>query len=259
MMLRMDLRFASRRTSRAYRQHDWRKQPIAECDEPLVELPSDLTRPYYALEMGLTEDTRAYLRTGVLERLDRARQELKCQGFDLVVLDGWRSIDLQEVLYWHYMRTFTIPRYHLSARLNGATDTASIKAAFDQMPEPVRDELHQANRQYVSWPTASPKRPSPHATGGAVDVWPYRDGQPQSLGVEFDEMRESAGAFYHLRWGRERFADDAAVIDRRQRLLRAMLHAGFSVYPPEIWHYNFGNQMDAIVKGEPARYSYVEP
>jgi len=38
-----------------------------------------------------------------------------------------------------------------------------------------------------------------------------------------------------------------------------MTKAGFSCYGPEIWHFNHGNQMDSLVKGGMAAYSYIEP
>jgi D-alanyl-D-alanine dipeptidase len=69
-------------------------------------------------------------------------------------------------------------------------------------------------------------------------------------------MEENAGAFYHLT---HHDAFSWYVHANRNTLLYAMHTAGFSSYPYEIWHFNFGNQMDAITKNEVARYSYCEP
>ncbi len=97
-------------------------------------------------------------------------------------------------------------------------------------------------------------------TGGAIDVWLYQDGVPVNMGVPFDWMEENAGAFYHFRMNRPRFkGNDGNICERREVLLVAMVEAGFSCYGPEIWHFNYGNQMDALVKGGSAIYSYIEP
>ena len=73
-------------------------------------------------------------------------------------------------------------------------------------------------------------------------------------------MEVDAGAFYHLKRKRKPFlGNDRAISARREVLLYAMIKAGFTCYGPEIWHFNYGNQMDALVRGGPARYSYIEP
>lgn len=73
-------------------------------------------------------------------------------------------------------------------------------------------------------------------------------------------MKDDAGAFYHLKIRRKRFSgNDAKICRNRNILLMSMVKAGFTCYGPEIWHFNFGNQMDALVKGGIACYSYIEP
>ena len=73
-------------------------------------------------------------------------------------------------------------------------------------------------------------------------------------------MEENAGAFYHLKFLRKRFhGNDKRICANRKILLLAMVKSGFTCYGPEIWHFNYGNQMDALVKGGHACYSYVEP
>jgi D-alanyl-D-alanine dipeptidase len=120
--------------------------------------------------------------------------------------------------------------------------------------------MREANRTFVSWPSKDPTCPSPHATGGAVDVWLVEEGSTANLGVPFDWMEEDAGTFYHLKRRRSRFSgNDSKVCRNRSKLILAMANAGFSCYGPEIWHFNYGNQMDALVKGGAACYSYIEP
>lgn len=257
----LTLRVAHFTSWRAYNAKgaNWRTIQIQECGERLVQVPEEFAYPYYAKDMHLTADTRVFLREGVLERFQIARSILQSQGYDLRVYDGWRSIELQERLFWYYLREFTVAKFGL-AQTFVYLNIDGVRTAYNALPETMRKTLFDANRTYVSWPSKDPDAPSPHATGGAVDVWLYQDGEAVNLGVPFDWMEESAGAFYHLRLNRPRFkTNDRRVCFHRERLLLAMLRAGFSCYPPEIWHFNYGNQMDAFVRGGVARYSYIEP
>lgn len=126
------------------------------------------------------------------------------------------------------------------------------KTHFKNFPAELQETMIKANCTYVSLPSVDPLCPSPQATGGAVDVWLFKNGQAEDLGVPFDWMGEEAGAFYQIGLTKR-------VRQNREILLSAMTKAGFSCYPPEIWHFNYGNQMDALVKGGCAIYSYIQP
>lgn len=217
------------------RRGDWREVPIEENGESLVRVPTEIAYPYYAKIMGLGKE-EIYLRKGLMERIFDVRTSLRPYGFDLVVYDGWRSVELQENLFWYYMSEFTAKKFD--------RDYFSVSADLQL-------QMFEENRKYVSWPSRDPSAPSPHATGGAVDLWLYKDGKPVDLGVEFDCMDERAGIYYPV--------DDHRILNNRMTLLLAMTKAGLSPYPAEIWHFNFGNQMDALVKNTHAIYSYVEP
>lgn len=247
----------------AYKYNDWKKITIKENGQPLVQLPNEICFPFYADVMKLSENKNIYLRQEVLERVLKARSFLKKQGFDLRVYDGWRSVELQENLFWYYMGAFTIKRFRKNRESDNLDSLGSIRAFrayFETLPPEMQSVLMDANRTYVSWPSKECLCPSPHATGGAVDVWLFRDGEAISLGVPFDWMEENAGAFYHLKFGRKRFSgNDQRICNNRKLLVLSMTKAGFTCYGPEIWHFNYGNQMDALVKGGYACYSYIEP
>lgn len=259
MLKKLWLQYVRYYTVRAYSSGDWRRLPIQDNGEPLVKVPSEMCHSYYAQEMHLVTDKRIFLRQSVLEQYKTARRTLNAEGYDLIVYDGWRSVELQESLFWHYMREFTAERFHRKAEFAICANLVQVREHFLSLSHDVQTLLRDANRTYVSWPSKDPRMPSPHATGGAIDVWLYQDGSPASLGIPFDWMEEDAGAFYHLKFRRNRFAADGRVCRNRERLLRAMIAAGFSCYPPEIWHFNSGNQMDMLVTGRLARYSYIEP
>jgi len=247
-------------TLSAYRSGDWRTIPIKEDGQKLVQIPKDMTFPFYARVMNLVTDERMFLREEVLEKVLLARQRIREIGLDLVVYDGWRSVELQENLFWFYMRAFTAAKFNKKDQFEKLNNFSEIKSYFESLSPETQSVMRDANRTYVSWPSKDPISPSPHATGGSVDVWLVQNGEEANLGVPFDWMEEEAGAFYHLKLRRRRLAgNDQKVCKNRTRMILAMSNVGFSCYGPEFWHFNYGNQMDALVKGGIAKYSYIEP
>ena len=248
-------------TLSAYKTGDWRKLQIKECGEPLLALPPDITYPYYSKEMKLTNDHSVYLREHVLERLLVARERLVSIGYDIKVYDGWRSIEVQENLFWYYMKEFTAAKFGMKDDFADLKELSKVKEYFLSLPPPTQSVMKDTNRTFVSWPSKDPGSPSPHSTGGSVDVWLYEsDGSASNLGVPFDWMEDDAGTFYHLKRNRQPFkGNDKKISGNRTKMILTMADSGFSCYGPEFWHFNLGNQMDALVKGGKAKYSYIEP
>lgn len=247
-------------TTRANLSGDWKNVPILENNEPLEKVPWAISVPYYSRVMQLVDCEDLYLRKTVLSRLIRARGKLLCFGYDLRVYDGWRSTELQENLFWFYLKQFTLNSFPQTQILfENAREVSEIKNRFYQLSPTTQEALRKANCKYVSWPSKNASFPSPHSTGGSVDVWLFKDNRPLDLGVPFDWMEETAGAFFHLRKDRVKFPNDEDVCRYRTRLILAMVEAGFTCYEPEFWHFNLGNQMDGLVKKTNACYSYIEP
>jgi D-alanyl-D-alanine dipeptidase len=245
---------------KAYRSGDWKKIPIKENGQSLVKVPGEISFPFYSRIMKIVKDEGLYLREEVLDKVFNARKLLQSQGFEMMVYDGWRSIELQENLFWYYMSAFTVDKFGLRDNFNQSNSPKEVKIVFDNLSPELQAMMIETNRTYVSWPSKDMLSPSPHTTGGAVDVWMLKDGLSVNLGVPFDWMEDNAGAFYHLKYRRKRFlGNDRNVCKNREVLLLAMTKAGFSCYGPEIWHFNYGNQMDALVRGCHAQFSYIEP
>ncbi len=254
------LQYEKIRTLRAYRDGNWKNIPIKENGQSLVRASSIYAYPYYCKEMSLSGDDGIYLREEVYNRFLQARKTAISHGYDLMIYDGWRSKELQESLFRHYLKEFVVPKYsNLISLFASARAPQEIKKVFLTLSENIQVTMKHENMTFVSWPSDDIEQPSPHATGGAIDVWLYKDGQPVSLGVPFDWMEEAAGAFYHLKFKRLKFRGDRSVCLHRNIILYSMIKSGFSCYGPEIWHFNFGNQMDALVKRKHAVYSYIEP
>lgn len=209
----------------------WREVPIAECGEPLVRLePSTRIHIRSAyVELGYDaalEDV--YLRAGVARRLHYASRLLPA-GVSYVIWDGWRPVELQAELYGRY-------RADIAAR-TGLTG----------------DALEQETQRFVSLPSTDPRKPSPHLTGGAVDLTLGDEhGNPLDLGGEFDELtRRSEPDFYE---GAAAGTAEREFRDRRRLLRRSLESAGFTNYPEEWWHFDLHDQFWGRITGKAASY-----
>jgi len=132
------------------------------CDarsDPLVAVEGVSVYDAYA-HLGLLPARSLKLRSGALDRLRQARALLP-DGFDLVVLDAWRTPDEQRALLAHY---------------SALGPTEGFVASLD--PDAIRP---------------------PHTTGGAVDLTLGWKGQALALGTDFDSFSDAAHlhAFEH--------------------------------------------------------------
>jgi len=150
-----------------------------------------------------------WVREDVYERLIKAAECLPAQ-YRLVLLDGWRPKSVQNSLFEGMRSKLALQHPDLSA-----------------------SELERRVLLYAARPCDDPARPSPHITGGAVDVTlADSDGRFLNMGSEFDEASERS-------WTAAPVPEDQG--ERRRILLEAMLQAGFTNLPSEWWHFDYGN------------------
>lgn len=166
------------------------------------------------LKMMLRQEEEGFLRATTLDRLEDASKILP-NGFALAVFDAWRSLARQRAVF--------------QAVRSRLADVKSNAHRFAFSPDdPARD---------VDYPSDDP----PHCTGGAVDVGLVGPcGELWPMGTGFDEtVDDSATDAYENRplVGRH----EKAVLLGRRLLFRVMTSVGFSNYPQEWWHYDFGN------------------
>lgn len=203
---------------------------IKECGEPLVPVSMSSiikTYPIY-YKMGVGHSIpECFVRKSVFDKLIQAAQKLPA-GISLVILDGWRPYGVQQFLY------DTLFEYFKKNPENKDCDTDSLIAMTRNIVSPAR---------------TNPLCPSPHLTGGAVDVTLCDEaGRLLDMGTVFDENSP-------LSWTAaledcEEYIDPK-IINNRRMLYQAMTDAGFTNLPSEWWHYDYGDQIWAYFKKQP--------
>lgn len=193
--------------------------------------------PYYAVAEGAID--ALLLRKSVGALLAKVNARLAPQGLKLFLYDAWRPRALQA-----YFHDVWMP--------------AELRRRHPEMSEA---QIATEVERYWAAPSASPLKPAPHATGGAVDISIVWDnGGPLWMGSLFDD----ATALAHTdRFERARdlgsFSDEEARANRRL-LYWLMIEAGFANHPDEWWHYSWGDQAWAIHHGKSvAHYGLIEP
>jgi len=221
---------------------DWpqsQTQPIEECGEPLVPMglvpEKILVSPQYFLQKldGALPDVLC--REAVLTRLTAAGEELP-RGFRFVVYDCWRPLGVQRLL-------FDEQKEEMRKRNPGATQA----------------ELTDMALIYVALPSTDPLKPSPHNTGGAIDLSIVdADNRPLDMGGAYDEASEISATMYFekkLAMGEALSRAEIRACENRRLLYGIMTRAGFTNYIDEWWHFDYGNQNWAWASGAgPAIY-----
>ena len=214
----------------------WQEVPLEPIDEPLVALAGDarlIVHPIYKARGHADALDAVYVRAGVAERLREAALLLPAET-TLLVLDGWRSHALQTALY------------------------ADIRAEIAASSDLRGAELAKATGRFVVEPSEDPRCPTPHLTGGAVDLTlADANGDPLDMGSGFDEVGARARTDYfetsHISGG------ETAARDRRRLLCGTLHRVGFANYPEEWWHFDLGNQFWGLMTGRRAYYGKANP
>jgi zinc D-Ala-D-Ala dipeptidase len=198
---------------------------ILDNGEGLFEIPGDfLFEPMY-YKQGLTDDSSMKLREGIIEKLLHAKKHLP-KGWNFKIWDGYRALDVQDRLYKELWR--------VRAEENPDWDEPALKEAVEK---------------FVAFPSFDPLAPSPHNTGGAVDLTIVdRGGNELDMGTYFDEFHERSYGDYFETGTHEPGAED---FQKNRNLLREILaEEDFAPYQWEWWHFSFGNQDWALDKAK---------
>ena len=204
---------------------------IAECGEPLLELPAHVLRlaphPYIAAGADYGGKSPFVLRAGVLDKLERAQAHLNRlkPGWKLLIFDAYRPIAVQR-----YMVDYTFNQL-LAERNLEANDITSEQ----------REALMEEVLQFWAMPSDNPATPPPHSTGAAIDLTLVDEsGQPVDMGSPIDEISERS----HPKYFQKRALPEAKQFHRhRSTLSETMQSVGLIGHPFEWWHFSYGDQI----------------
>jgi len=261
----------------------WKELPIQECGEPMVPLgpfsayPAIFQDSIYDGERSSSPYGKdelkgslitPFVRRSIADKLNAAA-ELLPEGYALMVWDSYRTLEVQQSLYDDF--------YNQLIEKKGLTpEEAAVEA-----------------QRFVSMPSTDPSKPPPHHTGATVDLtivkfpddclpqlrklnedlksddWKTvymaemgrlkllrERAQPIRMGTMFDEVSPGTGTRYY----EQKLAEGALTpeetecLQNRRLLYNVMVRAGFSNYSEEWWHFDCGNQFDAIRSGRQAIY-----
>ncbi|MAM33680.1 MAG: hypothetical protein CMH28_01255 [Micavibrio sp.] len=267
---------------------DWKSLDINESNEELVPLGafSEYTDIYtdaiYFAETNSSPYSHGdlegalitcFVRETVAEKL-REASKLLPDGYAIMVWDSYRPLEVQNTLYKDFVD-------ELKAKRNMTQEEAELFAP-----------------NFVNMATDDPSRPSPHHTGGSIDLtiikfdddvkdklsklnkqvrsddWKVsyaaemarqalfkKHATPIDVGAKFDEASEASA----VKFFEDRIAEGEKLLDKEyeqamnRRILQNILRSvGFTSFEPEWWHVDYGNQFYSAQSGEPAQYSAVK-
>lgn len=207
------------------------------------DIPDGSNPPYNQKLAGSLP--RLLARRSVAERLEAVNRRLRPSNLELFVWDSFRPISTQIGIWDFFERQMreTHPNYNDAEVYDGV-----IKYVSD--PKKFREG------DSSTWPT--------HVTGASVDLT-IRNAQNHDLldmGAHFDQMDASVHSDYFENLLARGLIEEKDIRLVNRRLLHfVMKEAGFTNYPLEFWHFDWGNQMYQMVRSatlgcsiEPAFY-----
>ena len=218
----------------APRDYDWDAIPAPiECGEPLVDptrLSPRITYGADYLRQGLPGAERACLcRRSVAQKLCRAADALPA-GYGIHIFDSLRSLTVQKALYDQFRQVAAREHPGLSPR-----------------------ELDEIVDEFVALPVKRLDRPSPHATGGAVDLTLARDGRLLDMGTGFDDFTDLA----HTDALERDCPPELENARQNRRILYWLMDSvGLVNYSSEWWHFAYGERQWAARTGKAPVYGF---
>lgn len=203
----------------------WKQIEIKECGEPLLRLnniaPNLIVIDPQYYKQGIEYASQdLYAREGIAQRLIKTASLLP-NNYRFLIWDAWRPLEVQQALFDSLLET--------------------LKRQNPDTPEKALKEIAQT---YVSLPSGNPNKPSPHFTGGAIDLSILGpDGESINMGTSFDYFGPQASARYYE--DRSLESEEEGIRNNRRLFYQVMVNSGFSGYDEEWWHYDYGNQFHA--------------
>jgi len=216
----------------------WKKVKIHECNDSMVMLDNYTpefikVEPKYYLQKIPYAVENCYCRKEVADLLLKAAGNLP-EGCKFLVWDAWRPTKVQNELFEKY------------------------KDYVKRNTDLTGSELDEAVQKYISLPSTDPLKPSPHLTGGSIDLTIIdKNGSELDMGTGFDYFGAATQTdFYELK--NYIFGKELIIRQNRRLLYNVLTNAGFTNYPHEWWHYDYGNQFWGVLTGRTAIYNKIK-
>ena len=181
--------------------------------------------PYYKPLPGAPQRIR--VRKGVAELLQHVNGSLEPLGLELYLWDGYRTTQCQKAIYdWMLEHTM---------KERGITD---IAIAIEIVADYISDPSDFKPSDPLTWIS--------HITGAAIDLTLRRrdNGEHLFMGSVFDDPSDVSSADYFEKpEHRTGSASDIEAMRNRRILYHAMIGHGFSNFPSEWWHFDWGDQL----------------
>lgn len=191
--------------------------PVVDNGEPLVDLRGFGVACRPDSHKATDNDDWAHVRQGVAERLDAAQRMLP-PATRFLVAEGYRPLSLQTRYYDE----------HLSG----------LRAKYPDWDD---DRLARTAALHVAPPEAAA-----HCTGGAIDLTLCdADGDELDMGTALNATPAASGNRCFTRHP----AVTGAARANRTLFAHALFSQGFVNYPPEWWHWSYGDRYWAFSTG----------
>ena len=192
--------------------------PIVENHEPLVDLKNQTIIAYGPSPEVPDNTDYTKMRRTVYEKLVQA-QALLPKGLKLCVYEGYRSLDLQRMLF---NKRFT--------KVQILHPNWSQDQIFEETCKLVSPVINKDGSQNIS----------PHSTGAALDVYLIDEmGQPVDMGIQVkDWMEDADGSLSQT----DSHRISAEALQHRNIMSKSLSTVDFINYPTEYWHWSYGDR-----------------
>lgn len=221
----------------------WELIDINECGEELVSLNKIANdkiqvEPRYYLDGHKGARKEIYVRKSLCQMLNKATESLP-EGYKFLVWDAWRPVEVQISLFEMTFKNFR----------------KDIERWGHMNDEELKDYI---GNNCVTFPSSDPTWPSPHSTGGSIDLTIIDSSfQPIATGTNFDDFSENVATRYYeekLEKGEKLDCQEKEYLKNRRFLYNIMINAGLTNYSDEWWHYDYGNQFWGKITSNNAIY-----
>lgn len=181
------------------------------------------------------------MRKTVAEMLASVNDRLRPVGVEVYVFDAYRPVQVQDYFFLEWM-------------------PAELRKCHPDWDE---EMIELETRNY--WGRGSdengevdPSSPPFHSTGGAVDLL-LRDTRTKEFlhtGSFFDDFSPASATDFYERLSLEKHLNhwETEALLNRRLLYWSLVEGGLVNNPKELWHFSYGDQLWAAIKGEPEAF-----